>query len=317
MRLAGPSATSSTAAIMLIGVPGGERSGSWMRAMSAGFAFAHELGQPCSPLHLLVGVAEGDDAAAAALSTGGEHLRMVVEHNQDIFTEGKTYLQAQAQGAARMFAEDRGEPVGAEHLLVALLDQATPEVLEALRRAGIDRVSAREAVLIAIGELPGLPPVRVPRPTPAGTMDRPALSVEMLDPRAWAALRWRHEHLPLARLRHRSDWGALSRLESASVFRVASKLGLDDDQLYSLLRHHSDEVGRRAALLAPSLVPVRLPRPTITPVPITRSSRRRSRPGFLTFTYGWGTWFKNRRGGLEYRWFRLRAAPYYRGAPEL
>ena len=74
-------------------------------------------------------------------------------------------------------------------------------------------------------------------------MDRPALAVEVLDPRAWAALRWRQEHLPLARL------------------------------------------------------------------------RRRSR--FLNFTYGWGAWFKNRQGGLGYRWFRLHAAPYYRGAPQL
>ena len=68
----------------------------------------------------------------------------------------------------------------ADNAAVMLATQKTG-ALEALRRAGIDRGSAREAVLIAIGELPGLPPVRVPRPTPAGTMDRPALSVEMLD----------------------------------------------------------------------------------------------------------------------------------------
>jgi len=299
----------------------GELGGSYMRAVAAAFAFAHELGRPCSPLHLLVGVAEGDGVAAAALSTTGEaSLRDLVAWGPDLFAEGATHLQMQAQGAARKLGRDRGEPVAAEHLLVALLDQATPEVLEALRRAGISLASARQAALLAIGAPLDLPPLRLPPPTPAGTLDRPALAVGELDPRAWAALCWRQEHLPIELLRRRSDWWALSRLESAAAFRLGSHLSVGDDQLYSLRRHHADEVEKRAALARPSLVPLRSSRTGVTAVPLTRLSRSRprgpSRPRLLNFTYGWGAWFKNRRAGLQYHWFCARAASYYRGAPQ-
>jgi hypothetical protein len=303
---------------MILEVRGGELGGSYLSAMGAAFAFAHELGRQCSPVHLLVGVAAGDGAAAAALRTSGQaSLRDIVERDQDVFAEGAAYLQVQAQGAARMFGEDRGEPVAAEHLLVALLDQATPEVLEALHRAGIDRASARQASLLAIGAPLDVPPLRLPAATPAGTFDRPALAVSDLDARAWAVLCWRQEHLPMKLLRRRSDWWALSRLESAAAIRVGSQLTDGDDQLYSLRHHHAHEVERRAVLARPDLVPARSSRTVQTSVPITRLSRRRPRrPRFLNFTYGWGVWFKNRQGGLQYHWFCARAASYYRGAPQ-
>jgi hypothetical protein len=303
---------------MLLEVSGGDLGGSYMRAMSAAFALAHELGRPCSPVHLLVGVAEGDGAAGAALAaTGEDSLRDVVARGQELVAGGATYLQVQAQGAARMFAEDRQEPVAAEHLLVALLDQATHEVLEALGAAGISSASARRAALLAIGAPPDLPPLSLPAPTPTGTLDRPALAVAELHPSAWAALCSRQEHLPIGLVRRLPDWWALSRLESAAALRVGSRLRVGDDQLYSLHWHHGVEVERRAALARPSLVPLRSPQAAGTAVPRTGLSRRRPRrPRLLSFTYGWGTWFKNRRGGLQYRWFRLRAASYYRGAPQ-
>jgi hypothetical protein len=302
---------------MLLEVSGGDLSGPYLRAMSAAFALAHELGRPCSPVDLLVGVAEGDGAAGAALAaTGGASLRDVVARGQEL-VPGATYLQVQAQGAARMLAEDRHEPLAAEHLLVALLDQATHEVLGALGATGISSASARRAALLAIGAPPDLPPLRLPAPTPAGTLDRPALAVAELHPSAWAALCWRQEHLPVNLLRRRSDWWALCRLESSAASRVGSRLRVGDDQLYSLHWHHGVQVERRAALARPSLVPVHSPQAAGTAVPRTGLSwRRPRRPRFLSFTYGWGTWAKNRRGGLQYRWFRLRAASYYRGAPQ-
>ena len=105
----------------------------------------------------------------------------------------------QAQGAARSLAEARGEHLGAEHLLIALLDQASPGVLEALSRARLDPATVRRAALAAIGAAADEPPITLPALTAAGTMDRPPLPVTDLDGRAWTALRWRQDHLPLGR----------------------------------------------------------------------------------------------------------------------
>jgi hypothetical protein len=303
----------------LVAVRSGELGGSYGRALHAGFCFARELGQPCGPVHLLVGVAEGDGPAAAALSAGAApSLRSVVTRDRELFAEEARNLQLQAQGAATMFADRRGEQATAEHLLVALLDQCAPAVVEAMGRAAIDQSAARAAALSALGTSPGLGPVELPPPSPAGTMGRPPLPVGELDPRAWAVLRWRQEHLPLERLRRRSDWVALSRMEWSTAWRLGSGLGVDDDQLHSLAQHHADEVERVAALVKPGLVTVRRrTAATVTAVPLIRKGRHRHRrPRVLNFTYGWGTWFKNRHGGMQYRWFRLRTARYYRGAPQ-
>ena len=54
---------------------------------------------------------------------------------------------------------------------------------------------------------------RLPPLTPAGTIDRPPLPVADLHGRAWTALRWRQDHLPLDRVSRRSDLDALSHLE--------------------------------------------------------------------------------------------------------
>jgi hypothetical protein len=173
-----------------------------LEAIRCGFQFAHELGgrHRCGPVHVLVGISEGHGAAAAALDPGdGRSLREVAAAAGDTLGDGAGYLLMQAQGAARSLAEARGEHLGAEHLLIALLDQASPGVLEALSRARLDPATVRRAALAAIGAAADEPPITLPALTAAGTMDRPPLPVTDLDGRAWTALRWRQDHLPLGR----------------------------------------------------------------------------------------------------------------------
>ncbi len=190
------------------------RSGEYLVAIGRGFQFAHELGQQCSPVHLLVGLAECADAAAIGLvADEGPPVREVVETDADRFRRSAGYLQAQAQGGAERLARVRRQPVGPAHLLIALIDQASAEVLQALRLAGTGPARARLAALGAIGAPLDLPPVELPALVPAGTMDRPPLPLASLDQRAWAALCWRQARLPIARVRRRSDWWSLSHLE--------------------------------------------------------------------------------------------------------
>ena len=224
----------------------------------------------------------------------------------------------QAQGAAMALAESRGEPVGAEHLLIALIDQGSPPVLEALSRAGLDPGTVRRAAATAIGA-PGLPSTELPARTPAGTLDRAPLPVSDLDERAWTALRWRQDHLPFGRLHRSSDREALLHLERNEAWRVADRLALDDDQRYSLISHHASEVGRRVERARPDLPKPPSARDRAQARATALSRRRRRRPGrtvaLRNVTVGWGTWFDNRRVGLRDRWFRLRTISSYRGAP--
>lgn len=134
-------------------------------------------------------------------------------------------------------------------------------------------------------------------------MDRPPLPVTDLDVRAWTALQWREEHLPLSRLRGVSDWQALTRLEQAAAGRIADRLGLDDDQRYSLISHHVTRVEQHGR---PAGAPAR-----------SHGGRRLPRRGSRNVTVGWAVWFGNRRAGLRDRWFRLRTIRHYRGAPHL
>jgi len=311
-----------------------EMSGPYPEAIRRGFLLARELGQSCGPAHLLVGVAEGDGPAAAALDPGqGRSLRGVVTADTGAADAGAPgggmagsrhgglgHRQMQAQGAALALAESRGERVGAEHLLIALLDQGTAPVLEALGRAGLDPATVRRAAATAIGA-PGLPPIELPPPAPAGTMDRAPLPVAELDDRAWAALRWRQDHLPVGRLHRPSDREALLHLERNEAWRVADRLALDDDQRYSLISHHADEVGRRVERARPDLPQPPSPRDRAQARAVALARRHRRRPGravaLRNLTVGWGTWFGNRRVGLRDRWFRLRTTGSYRGAPQL
>jgi Clp amino terminal domain, pathogenicity island component len=297
-----------------------------MQAMRRGFQFARELGRRCGPVDFLVGISEGGGPAAAALDPGpGRSLRAVVAADSTLGS-GAGYLHMQAQEAARWLAQGRGQPVGPEHLLIALVDQGTPEVLQALSQAGLDPAAVRRAALSAIGAPAGHPPVGMPAPAPAGTMDRPPLPAADLDPRAWAVLRWRQDHLPLHRLRRAGDRAALTRLESAAAWRVAQRLGLGDDQRYSLIHHHRNAV-RQAIARAPGAMQPRAPdlagrSGTHTHIPrivlLRRRLRRYGLPGMavLNLMVGWGPWMQNRRNGLRDRWVWLRTLGDYRGCPQ-
>jgi hypothetical protein len=153
--------------------------------------------------------------------------------------------------------------------------------------------------------------------TPAGTLDRPALPVAELDPRACAVLRWRQDHLPIGRLHHRWDAGALIHLERDAVWRLSDRLGLDDDQRFSLMHHHEaavDDAVRRAR--------AEFARPggetagsELRTLAFARMRRRRRFP-LLRLTTGWGAWLSNRRVQIWDRWFRLRTLDAYRAAPQ-
>jgi hypothetical protein len=268
-------------------------------------------------VHFLVGISEGDGPAAAALADGdGPSLRSVVIAARDTLGKGASYLHSQARGAARALAECRGELVGAEHLLIALIDQARPETLEALRLAGLDPVDARRIAVAALGVTGDLAPVSLPALTPASTQDRPPLPVAELDERVWESRDWRLDHLPLERLRRRSDWDALLHLERAAAWRVASRLGLGENQRYSLTWHHIEPVGQRVGQARPDLVEA-CPSQAAPSRPdlISSGHRRYRRPRFLDFTIGWGAWFENRQVGIRDGWFRFQTIHYYRGAP--
>ena len=152
-------------------------------------------------------------------------------------------------------------------------------------------------------------------------MDRAPLPVSELDGRAWAALRWRQDHLPVGRLRRPSDREALLHLERNEAWRVADRLAVDDDQRYSLISHHASEVGRRVERARPDLPAAASARDRAQARTTALARRHRRRPGrtlaLRNVTVGWGTWFGNRRMGLRDRWFRLRTTSSYRGAPQL
>jgi hypothetical protein len=280
--------------------------GPYLAAIHRGFLFAQELGRRCGPLHLLIGVAEGEDPAAAALGPDrGRSLRAVVRDAGDGFGDGAGYLQMQAQEAAQSLAAELGGEPAPGHLLIALLDQGTPDVLRALSLAGLGRADVRLAAVAAIGAPAGLPPLTLPPAVPAGTMDRPALPESELDKRAWGELRWRQDHLPLGQVHGRGDLEALGHLERSAALRIGERLGLADDQRYSLLSRHDGEVTRRALDAHPGLA--------ARPRQAHRWQRRRRR--LPNLTVGWGTWFGNRRVSMRDRWFRLRTRHSYRGAP--
>jgi hypothetical protein len=302
-----------------------EPGGPYLEAIQRAFQFAHEQGRACGPAEFLVGISEGQGPAAAALDPGsGRSLRQVAAAAPPAgrpatdspagpdaaagapASQGAGYLHMQAQEAATSLATSRGQPASPEHLLIALLDQGTPEVADLLSQAGLDPAAVRRAALAAIGAPADLPPIPLPAPTPAGTLDRPPLPVADLDARAWAVLRWRRDHLPLELLRRAGDLQALSHLERAAAWQLADRLALDDDQRYSLVWQHDHHVGQLIARARPDLAPSAAPpgRP-----------RRPPHPRFLNVTVGWAAWFGNRRVSLRDRWFRLRTTHYYRGCP--
>lgn len=289
---------------------------SYWDALNRGFQFAREIGRTCGPVHFLVGIAEGTGAAADALAPSvGVSLRGVVADDVAALGQGASYLHGQVQAGARTFADHHGTPVTAEHLLIAVLDQATPQVLAALQRAGIDSAPARRATLAAIDLPSDLPPLELPALTAAGTLDRPPLPVTALDSRALVVLGERHAHLPLLRIRGASSWHAMAALEERAAWRLASRLSLDDDQRYSLLTYHRDEVAHRMAEARPDLAPPPASADGAPSLAFAGWVARRRPPRWLRFTVGWGTWFRNRQVGVRDWWFRLTTWRHYRAVP--
>lgn len=305
----------------------------YLEAIRRAFLFAREHGRRCGPAEFLVGISEGPGPAATALDPGSGRTLREAASGADALTadalaadglaadglagRGAGYLHMQAQEAATSLAAARNQPATPEHLLIALLDQGTPEVAGLLSRAGLDPATVRRAALTAIGAPADLPLIPLPPLAPAGTLDRPPLPVTDLNPRAWTVLRWRQDHLPLGRLRRSGDLLALSHLERAAAWRLAERLGLDDDQRYSLVWQHDDQVRRLAARTRPDLARPGLARPGLAQGAAARARRLRPRRlRFLNVTVGWSAWLGNRRVDLRDRWFRLRTTGYYRGCPQ-
>lgn len=280
-------------------------SDAYLRALHRGFEFAAAVRQRCGPVHLLVGLAEGEGPAASALAAD-RTLREVVS-GRDQPPAAATALHMQAQEAARTLAGRLGQALRPEHLLIALLDQARPEVLDVLAQAGIDAAGARAVAVAAIGASVATLPM--PSLTPAGTLDRPPLSPADLDERALAELRWRQDHLPLDMLRGPGDVAALRNLEARAAWKAGS--GLDDDQRHSLLAHHLGEVRVRVERAKPELAGPGRRRA----LPGAGRRRRRRLRRLLSFATGWRVWLGNRQVSLRDKWFWLRTRRYYQHAP--
>jgi Clp amino terminal domain, pathogenicity island component len=281
------------------------------------FLIAAEHGELCRPIHILAALAETHGPISDALNMNGDtSLLPKLADPPTVHGGGASYLAMQTQQAASQLASGRDETVGAEHLLVAVIDQREPEAMAALSQGGLDSGALRHVAVTILGAA-DLPVIVMPPLTPAGTVDRPPLPVDQLDPRAWSVLRWRQEHLPLRHVRGPNDWGALSHLEHQAAWRIADRLGVDDDQRYSLSAQHYREVDRRAHEAKPAVFE------TIEQAAERNHGQeiqrlRRSRPKILpNFMVGWPTWFANRRAGLRDKRFWLLTRSAYRGQPAL
>ena len=210
----------------------------------------------------------------------------------------------QAIGSARAWAASRGERASPEHLVVVLIDQASPGVVALLAEVGASGATLRRAALSGIGARPDHATVALLPLAPSGTMDRPPLAVDALPQGAWQLLRRRQERLPLRHLRRRRDWSAMSLNEQRAAMAVADRLGLDDHQRYSLLHHHLVAVRAKAAAAAPRLVGAPSP-----PGQMSRAVglyvRHGDRPPRRLVRHGWACWVGNRRVALRARWLRL------------
>ena len=292
--------------------------------ISRAFMLAAMSDGECRPLHVLAALAEVDGPVGLALRPdGGRVLYAGPSAQSGVGGARSNYLCGQVQVSTREYAEALGEPMRPEHWLVVLIDQADPEVIAGLASAGFDPVVVRRAALVELDEPLDRPILKLSPPTPAGTMDRPSVAVEELNPRAWAVLVWRQQRLPLSRIRRLSHWHGLSSAEERAAWKVADESGVDDDQRYSLLAQHRAEVHARAYAAHPTIVDTPIDRsggvgfkarPLATH---TRYGSRRHRRLVPNFVIGWPTWFGNRRVGMRDRWFRVRTLRSFRGQPRI
>jgi hypothetical protein len=302
----------------------------YLAAMAAGFELSRQWNRPPGPVQFLVGITAIEGPAANALGEERAGALRDAAARSAIPELGPMSLHTQAQQGALAWATIRGERVEPEHLVVALLDQGSPDVREALGAAGVDTDTIRGPVLESLGERADMAPIPLPALSPAATLDRPALPIAGLPVDVWAQLCWRQEHLPLHRLHRSSDWHALSRVETQAGWRLAARARVDKEVRYSLVHHHDEAVQRRAFAVAPDVVaePVlasdsgsssgsgsgsgsaygAAPRATMM---IGHRRRRwlRTPNAFV----GWGTWFQNRAGSMNAAWFRVSTLRSYRG----
>ena len=94
----------------------------------------------------------------------------------------------------------------------------------------------------------------------------------------------------------------MSLNEQRAVMRAADRHGLPDDERYSLLCHHMEEVRRRAAGVAPAIV-VRSASERHTPRGVGHVVIR-GRPR-LRVPRGWVVWFENRQVGAKALYLRV------------
>ena len=201
------------------------------RVVTRAFTIASDRGRGCRPVDLLAAVAEDEGPVGGTLRTAdGGPLFPETLRKPGLRGGFNGYLAAQAIGAAGDFAEARGESLEPAHLLVAVLDQADPEVVATLAHANISAGDVRAVALDLLGAPPELPPLPMPPFPAAGTWDRPPLEISDLDSGAWASLCWRQQRLPLSRLRREWHWSALWSLEHGAAWRVANRFHVDEDQ---------------------------------------------------------------------------------------
>ncbi len=148
-------------------------------------------GEECRPVHVVAALSEVSGPVGRALRPA-DGAPLVPPGAEPVADRGyrSSYLTMQLQQAARRLADRRGESVGAGHLLVAALDQADPEVTGLLTSRGVDPAVARARTVDLLGGPVEREPIAMPTLTPAGTLDRPPLPIEDLDPRAWRVLSW-------------------------------------------------------------------------------------------------------------------------------
>jgi hypothetical protein len=284
------------------------------------FEIAAETGERCRPIHVLAALTEIESSVRAALTSMlGDSFPPRRASPPPRRGGRASFLVMQTQEAAGRLASDRGEIANAAHLLLALADRGDEEIFEALNQVGLDLAAFRLIALEALRAPGYLPPISMPPLTPAGTLDRPPLFIDDLNLRAWSALCWRQDHLPLREIKRPGDYHSLRRLEARAAWRVASRLQLDEDQRYSLLRHHIDQVERLVARSTPQFVELRAeePRFVSSGVATVQNRRRMGRTMWLSFMTGWGSWIANRRVGLRNRWFQFRTQSYFRHSPQL
>jgi len=266
---------------------------------------ARSSGGELTPLHLLVALSE-DDAVALLLDTPVD-LRAAVFG--DLGPPGPNwhagYWTFQPLNSAKEWAGDE-QRFTPEHLVVALIEQADPDVVAARVKAGIDLNQVRQRVLIALGwDEANVPPLATM--PPAGTAGRPPLPLSELPADVWAELVDRQQRLPFERMRRTWQWYGLHHKEFRAVRRIADRRHLSNDERYSFLHYHRKEVERLGAEKIPRVVAAadeadeQRPRGEWLTVRFGNRTRRWSSP----LPSGWLTWFGNRRAGIRDAWFRL------------